>query len=179
LGFVFADSPRRADPRLLRELADLPVLKAAVVVTGGDHGPLAPAVRELVREGAVDVVQFHGDEEPDECVAQAYPYYKALRLGSPGDAAAVSRYRCPRVLVDARDPGAYGGTGKRVSEPVVRAAAAERPLWLAGGLSAENVRDAVRRYRPELVDASSALELEPGRKDPARMKRFFRELRYE
>jgi indole-3-glycerol phosphate synthase/phosphoribosylanthranilate isomerase len=193
LGFVFADSPRRADPDLLRELADLDVLKVAVVVTGGVGGRRLPdevrglpdtvrglpdAVHGLMDEGLIDAVQFHGDEEPDECAPQAFPYYKALRLGDVEAAAGIARYRSPRVLVDARDSRAYGGTGKRLDDAIVRAAAEIRPLWLAGGLSDTNIGETVARYRPELVDASSSLEAEPGRKDPARMKRFFTELHY-
>lgn len=183
LGFVFADSPRRADPALLEELAELsaglPALKIAVVVTGGEHGALPQAVRRLLERGLIDAVQFHGEEEPGECARQAFPYYRALRLGSAGEAGAIDAWRCPRVLVDARDPSAYGGTGMRVAAEVVRAAAARRPLWLAGGLDDENIRGIASAWKPELVDVSSGLESAPGRKDPERLRRFFRELRYE
>ena len=187
LGFVFADSPRRADPALLEELAglsaglsaELPVLKVAVVVTGGDHGALPKDVGGLLERGLVDAVQFHGEEQPAECARQAFPYYRALRFASAAEADAIDGWRCPRVLVDARDASAYGGTGKRVEPEVVRAAAARRPLWLAGGLDDENIRGIASAWKPELVDVSSGLESAPGRKDPERLRRFFRELRYE
>ena len=178
LGFVFAESPRRASPVVVRELADLPVLKVAVVVTGGAHGPLSAEVRQLLQDGLLDAVQYHGDESPQECRGEAFPYYKAVRLGAPEDAARMRAYGCPRVLVDARDRSAYGGTGKRLAAELVDAAAAEGPLWLAGGLSDENIASIASAYRPELVDVSSGLEAEPGRKDPERMKRFFTELTY-
>ncbi len=176
LGFVFADSPRRADPAVVRELAGLPVLKVAVVVTGGARGPLAPEVRALLEEGVIDAVQFHGDEEPDECAEQAFPYYKALRLDRPEAADALERYRSPRVLVDARDSRAYGGTGKRLSPETIDAVRERAPLWLAGGLSPGNIRQVVADHAPELVDASSGLEAEPGRKDEEKLRRFFEEL---
>ncbi len=176
LGFVFADSPRRADPAVVRELADLPVLKVAVVVTGGAHAPLPQEVRALLEEGLLDAVQFHGDEEPDECAAQAFPYYKALRLDRPEAADALERYRSPRVLVDARDSRAYGGTGTRLSRQTIDAVRERAPLWLAGGLSPGNIRQVVRDHAPELVDASSGLEAEPGRKDEEKLRRFFEEL---
>ena len=178
IGFVFADSPRRAAPSLLEELSGLDVLKVAVVVSGGRHGPLAAEVKSLLDRGLIDAVQFHGDEEPDECARDAFPYYKAVRVDSASAVGGMRRYRSPRVLIDARDPGAYGGTGKRISAQIVRAAADAGPLWLAGGLSDRNIAEIASSYRPELVDVSSGLEAEPGRKDPDRLRRFFRELRY-
>jgi indole-3-glycerol phosphate synthase/phosphoribosylanthranilate isomerase len=176
LGFVFADSPRRADPRVVEDLGDLEVLKAAVVVTGGDHGPLPDRVESLLDGGFVDVVQFHGDESPEECASWAYPYYRALRLSSAEEVATIPSYGSPRVLVDARTANAYGGTGKQLAPGLVEAAAAAGPLWLAGGLNDENIAEIVRTYQPELVDASSGLELSPGRKDHRRLERFFKEL---
>jgi indole-3-glycerol phosphate synthase/phosphoribosylanthranilate isomerase len=176
LGFVFAESPRSARPQLLSELRDLPVLKVAVVVSGGTHGPLDPVVADLLESGLIDAIQFHGDESPDECALAAFPYYRAVRLGRPEDAGAISRYGCPRVLVDARSSGAYGGTGKQLAPKLVQAAAAAGPLWLAGGINDENVAAVVSSYRPELIDASSGLEREPGRKDHRRLTRFFEEI---
>ena len=63
-----------------------------------------------------------------------------------------------------------------MEESLIESIAGQRPLWLAGGLGPENIAEVVRRARPELVDASSRLESEPGRKDPARLEAFFREL---
>jgi phosphoribosylanthranilate isomerase len=91
----------------------------------------------------------------------------------------MSTYGCPRVLVDARVPEAYGGTGKRLTEELVAAAATYGPLWIAGGINDENVAEIIRAFRPELVDASSGLEREPGRKDHARLRRFFAEVERE
>ena len=178
LGFVFADSPRKAAPALLEELADLRVLKAAIVVSGQRHGPLDPIVGDLLSSGLIDVIQFHGDESPESCTQTAFPYYRALRPAVPGDAQQIREYDCPRVLVDARSESAYGGTGRLLSPDLVEAAAEFAPLWLAGGLNDNNISDTVRRYRPELVDVSSGLEGSPGKKDPTRLERFFKEIKY-
>jgi len=179
IGFVMADSPRRATPEFVRSMKEIDVLKVAVVVSGGSHGPLDPDVAELLREGAVDAIQFHGEESPDECETGAFPYYRAVRLGSTDDAQQISAYGSPRVLVDARARDAYGGTGKRLSQELVAAAAARGPLWIAGGINDENIAEVIRSFRPELVDASSGLEREPGRKDHARIRRFFAEVQRE
>jgi indole-3-glycerol phosphate synthase/phosphoribosylanthranilate isomerase len=175
LGFVFADSPRAASEELLAELADLSVLKVAVVVSGRGK-PVPPAVTRLLQGGLIDAVQLHGDETPEECEQLAFPYYKALRLREREDAALLTRYRSPRVLVDAADRKAYGGTGKRLDGELVDAAAEAGPLWMAGGIGTQNVCEIVKRHRPELIDASSKLEAEAGRKDHAEIRRFFEEI---
>ena len=178
LGFVFAPSKRRADPAVLRQLRDLAVAKVAVVVT--EKGPagraLPPEVVELREAGLLDAVQLHGDEEPAECAALSFPYYKALRIRDSSDVQRAGAYRSPRVLADAWSAASAGGTGQRVPADLVRALKEAGPLWLAGGLSADNVGEIVRVFGPELIDASSGLEQEPGKKDLARMKRYFDEI---
>jgi phosphoribosylanthranilate isomerase len=179
LGFVFATSKRRASPSLLRELKDLDVLKVAVVVTGGSGSGrrLDPEVSELLDARLIDAVQFHGDEAPEECAAMAFPYYKAARVRNHEDVTAMGRYRCPRVLADAWAADSAGGTGKRVPAELAGAVRDAGPLWLAGGLSPDNVGEVIDLLGPELIDASSGLEESPGRKDPAKLKKCFEEIR--
>ena len=179
LGFVFAPSKRRASPGLLRDLRGLPVLKVAVVVTDRTGGAalLDPEVEELLHDGFIDAVQFHGDEDPSECASLAFPYYKAVRVRGPGDMRGMERFGCPRVLADAYSAEAAGGTGMRVPEELAREAGRARPLWLAGGIGPDNVGAIVRGLSPELIDASSRLEESPGCKDPVKLGRFFEEIR--
>ena len=172
LGFVFAPSQRRADPSILRELADLNALKVGVVTEPEGTGQ----ARELLEEGLLDALQLHGEEPPGHCLAAGFPYYTAVRMRDLADVARAREYACPRVLADAWSEKAPGGTGRRVREDLVGELAAERPLWLAGGLGPDNIREAVRRWRPELVDASSRLESSPGVKDRAALQRFFGEM---
>ena len=171
LGFIFADSPRRVDPGVVRELADLSLPKVAVVV---DEVPDDLAL--LLQEGLIDAVQFHGSEAPDACFAMARPYYKALRPKTAADVAQFAEYSSPRVLIDAFSPDRAGGTGKRVDGEIVRAAAKVKPLWIAGGLGPDNVAAIIREYSPELLDASSRLESEPGKKDIGKLKTYFTEI---
>jgi len=177
LGFVFADSPRKADSSFVRGLPETRALKVGVVVMGEGERSLPPEVEALLSGGFLDAVQLHGEETPEVCRSLGVPYYKALRPASAAAAeSAIAAYHCPRVLVDARSAGAYGGTGLRVPDDIVRAASAAGSLWLAGGLGPDNVREAVATLRPELVDASSRLEERPGRKSRGLMERFFREI---
>jgi indole-3-glycerol phosphate synthase/phosphoribosylanthranilate isomerase len=174
LGFILAPSPRRAQPEVIAELADLPVTKVGVVVND------TATARQLLEEGLLDAVQMHGDERPEECYGLAFPYYKALRVGAPDELDRERGYRCPRVLLDAFSAGLRGGTGRRVDASLLerRAAAhpAPPPLWLAGGIGADNVAAVIDAQRPELIDASSSLEAAPGRKDPHQLRAFFRQL---
>ena len=172
LGFVFAPSPRRADPALLRELRDLRVSKIGVVTE--PEG--TRQARELLEQGLLDALQLHGDQAPEEGPSAGFPYFKAVRLREPADVTRAGRYGCPRVLADAWSPAAPGGTGRRVPEELVGQLARERPLWLAGGLGPDNIREVVRRWHPELVDASSRLEASTGVKGRAELERFFAEI---
>jgi indole-3-glycerol phosphate synthase/phosphoribosylanthranilate isomerase len=185
LGFVFAQSKRRARPELLRELAGLDVLKVAVVVSGetGSSAGLDPELIALMEEGLLDAVQFHGDEQPDECASLAFPYYKAVRVRSLAEVAAMASYHCPRVLADAWSPHAAGGTGQSIRQDLARELAGHArearkgtPLWLAGGIGPDTVGEVMRELSPELVDASSGLEASPGCKDRAKLESYFREI---
>jgi indole-3-glycerol phosphate synthase/phosphoribosylanthranilate isomerase len=177
LGFVFAPSPRRVRPSLVRELEELDTLKVGVVVQREGDLVLDPEVKELLEERHLDAIQFHGAERADDCFKIAYPYYKALRMEGPGDIEAIARYRCPRVLIDAFVHGVQGGTGVRIEKSLVQNVEARFPLWVAGGIGPENARNIVKTHRPELIDSSSMLEETPGIKSHSRIERLFREIR--
>jgi indole-3-glycerol phosphate synthase/phosphoribosylanthranilate isomerase len=172
IGFVLAESPRKASAAVIRECTDLPVLKAAVVVLGAGEA-LPEDIQALLREGALDFVQFHGDETPE--TVRAWPSYKAVNLRAPGDAAAMDSAGSPAVLVDAFSPEARGGTGKRLDPELMRAASEQRRLWIAGGLNDENVGAIVKEWMPGLVDVSSGVEAKKGRKDHGKVRRFVAE----
>jgi indole-3-glycerol phosphate synthase/phosphoribosylanthranilate isomerase len=176
LGFVFAPSPRRADPGLLRALEDLDILKVGVVAGGPEAPILDPAVKDLLNRGLIDAVQFHGSEDPEQCFRSAFPYYKAVRIGEERDVEAAGAFRCPRVLADASVPGLPGGTGRSIPDSLVRRMGERGPLWLAGGIGPANVGELIHAFDPELVDCSSMLEASPGKKDPKKLIRFFEEV---
>ncbi len=176
LGFVFAESPRRASGGLLRNLETVTALKVAVVVTDEYDGMLPEEVKSLLEDGLIDAVQFHGEELPENCSHTAFPYYKAVRAGSDKDLKEAENYRSPRVLLDARVKGVRGGTGRQVDEALARRAAEKGPLWLAGGIDADNAAGIVQAFKPELIDLSSGVEETPGKKDHDKLKRLFEAL---
>ncbi len=172
LGLVFADSPRRAPMALLDELADVNVLKVAVCTDAPND-----ELRNAFMKGLIHAFQYHGNESPRECLERGLPFYKALRVREKADLSMIMNYPSPRVLVDAWDDRHAGGTGRRLNSKLARAAAAHKPLWLAGGLNPENVVSVIQDLRPELIDVSSGLELEPGKKDEKKLVSFFEELK--
>jgi indole-3-glycerol phosphate synthase/phosphoribosylanthranilate isomerase len=169
LGFVFAPSKRQANPEILHELKELDILKAAVVVTPPDS-----AILKLLEENLISVIQFHGEEEPDECFKAAFPYYKAIRLESKTDIDLIDNYRCPRVLVDAYSALLKGGTGAKIPDKLIRKVKEEHPLWIAGGIGIDNVEEIIEKFNPELIDMSSRLEAAPGKKDRKKLKELFK-----
>ncbi len=195
LGFVFAESPRAADAATVRAarlalgspaagagLAGPPLFVG--VVTELDF-PRAQAALSLAREGVLDALQWHGEGGPgalaalDDALDGACGRYAAVRVGNVQDIAAAELLRRsgePRVLADARVAGAAGGTGTAIAGDLARPLAAAGGLWLAGGLGAGTVGPALKAYAPELVDASSGLESEKGKKDHGLMAAYFKEI---
>ncbi len=169
IGFVFAPSKRQANPELLYELKDLDILKAAVVVSPPDS-----TILKLLEENLINVIQFHGEEQPDECFNMAFPYYKAIRLKSETDISLIDNYRCPRVLVDAYSAHLKGGTGTNIPDELVKKVKEKHRLWIAGGIGTDNVREIINKFNPELIDISSKLEATPGKKDHAKLRELFK-----
>ena len=174
LGFVFwPSSPRRAEPGLLRKIRDVKAPKVGVVVHAAGSERLDAEVAELLAEGCLDAVQFHGGESADDCPRLWPAYYKALRPGGAGGLDLADAFRCPRVLLDA-SAGVPGGSGTRVEAGILDAW--RKPLWLAGGINPENVSAVAAERRPELIDIASGVEEAPGIKSRRRMTRLFLEL---
>jgi phosphoribosylanthranilate isomerase len=145
-----------------------------VCVTVDASGADLQRIRERV---GPDYIQLHGDESEAWTTEHQPGAFKAVGLGSAADAAAARGWPGPFVLVDARDEVARGGTGVRPPETLAVAVCDARPTILAGGLTPENVYDAVIRFQPAGVDTASGVEVSPGEKDPAKVEAFVRQAR--
>jgi phosphoribosylanthranilate isomerase len=139
--------------------------------------------RRVAEHPAIDLVQFHGDEDEQYCAqfaATGHPFLKALRIRDASSLENLDRFSTPGVLLDADVGAAYGGTGRQL-DPALAAEAVRRfpkvKIVLAGGLKPENVAQAVQKAQPYAVDVASGVEAVPGRKDHAKMERFFAALR--
>ena len=184
IGMIYAVSPRTAPAGLAGKIQEagvnLPLVGVVLEGRPGENAELLERAQEDLEAGVLSALQLHGDSSAGEALQYGWPVYKAVRFSSVDEARdTVPLLRTPRFLIDAFDPKAPGGTGRTVEEGILAAATEllqQRPqgaLWLAGGLNPETVENAVVRWRPELIDASSGLESEPGKKDPTRMREFF------
>lgn len=123
----------------------------------------------------LDMLQFHGNEPPEECQGYGRPWMKALRMHGDIDLhAEAERYRHAQgLLLDAFKPGVPGGTGETFDWSRIPADLA-RPVILAGGLTPDNVGAAIARVRPFAVDVSGGVEATTGVKDHAKIETFIR-----
>jgi phosphoribosylanthranilate isomerase len=171
IGFVFwPNSPRFVDPYRARAIARaLPPFVTPVGLFVNQPLAFIAGVASLVRLGAV---QLHGDESPAFAASiVGAPVIRAL----PVDRASAWPAGMT-LLLDAHDPVQRGGTGRTIDWEAAAHVAAERRVLLAGGLTPENVADAVARVRPFGIDVSSGVERAPGVKDRGRIKALFEAL---
>jgi phosphoribosylanthranilate isomerase len=169
LGFVFAKSPRRVTPDQARDIIN--GLSAHVVTVGLFVDADLDEVQELREYCGFTAVQLHGHESEDMVAAVGGHVIKALRVGTES-VPYKDVYRCATLLLDTYCPGVPGGTGKTFDWNLAVEPALHRPIILAGGLTPDNVAEAVQTVRPYAVDVSSGVEAEPGRKDHEKLERF-------
>ena len=169
IGFIFwPDSPRFVDPFRARAIAaQLPPFVTAVGVFVNQPTDYVNGVASLVRLGAV---QLHGDESIEDAAAVHAPIIKAMRIGGGGIATWPSS---SLVLLDVHDPVRRGGTGRTIDWTAAADIASRRTILLAGGLTPDNVADAIARVRPFGIDVSSGVERAPGIKDHQRLRALF------
>jgi phosphoribosylanthranilate isomerase len=132
-------------------------------------------IAALLDRCGLDLAQLHGDESPGQLAALRGRVFKAFRGAAEGaDYAAFAQISpgAPALLIDGHAPHGYGGTGRVADWSAARLVAAQFPIFLAGGLTPDNVADAVAQVRPWGVDVASGVESAPGRKDHARVRAF-------
>lgn len=178
IGLVFfAGSPRHVDlDTASRIIAVLPPLTTVVALF---QDPTAAAVEQVVAELPVDLLQFHGGESPEFCRRFGRRYLKALAMAGGRAAAQAQARQYPDAagfLLDSHAVGQQGGSGQVFDWSQIPADL-NRPYLLAGGLSPDNVADAIRQHRPYGVDVSSGVEAARGIKDAVKMAAFISEVK--
>ena len=177
IGLVFAPgSPRCLDAARAEPLRQaIPPLVHAVALFMDNPGS---EVEALVRQLKPDLLQFHGSESDAFCRSFGIPFIKTVAMGGGASDAATARKRYPSAsafLLDGHGPGQPGGRGERFDWTTIPPLG--KPVFLAGGLSAANVAQAIPPARPNAVDVSSGIESAPGTKDGDKMQQFVDEVR--
>lgn len=187
LGFNFyRTSPRFIEPETARQIIDSikteyepqQIETVAIFV----NEPIEDVLKAISVSG-VDVVQLHGDESPAYCdelksSLSNQTVIKALRVSAAFEPGEAAHYDVDAIMLDAFHDQLRGGTGQIINWDVARATREIVPrLFLSGGLSPENVAEAIAKVQPYAIDACSSLESAPGQKDLARMKAFVRAAR--
>ena len=172
LGFVFYPaSPRAISLEAAAKLT--PQLPPFLVKVGVFVDAPEAAVLRAIAECGLNLLQFHGAEPPEYCRQFGLMTMKACRVRDAASLEALAHYSTDAFLLDAYAPDKPGGTGAVFNwDLALEAQKLARPIFLAGGLTPENVGEAVRRVRPYGVDVSSGVEAEPGRKDHAKVRAF-------
>lgn len=172
LGFNFyPKSPRHIRPAEARQIVRrLPKRISAVgVFVNEDEGTM----RETARTVGLDALQLHGDESPAEVarLRRSFRVIKAVRAGKTFRPAQLGKFRrATAILLDGFDKRLRGGTGKTFDWRVARRAKPYGRIFLAGGLTPENVGEAIRTAQPYAIDVCSGVEARPGKKDPRRVR---------
>jgi phosphoribosylanthranilate isomerase len=172
VGLMFyARSPRWVS---LSDAAEISrALPPQILRVGVFVNPEVEEVFEAMQTCGLTLLQFHGEEAPEFCTQFGLMSMKAFRVRDAASLDTLPSYRTDAWLLDAWSPAALGGTGERFNwDLAVAAKALGRPIFLAGGLTPENVAAAVRHVGPLGVDVSSGVESAPGRKDAAKMRAF-------
>jgi phosphoribosylanthranilate isomerase len=174
LGLMFYEpSPRYVSLKAASEIAHrLPpfVIKVGVFVDAPEE-----VVLRAIGECGLNILQFHGAETPEYCQLFPVMTLKAFRIRDAESLKPLADYRTDAWLLDAFVPDKPGGTGASFNWALaVEAQKLGRPIFLAGGLTPENVAEAVRKVQPYGVDVSSGVEASPGRKDRRKVGAFIR-----
>lgn len=177
LGFNFCEkSPRYVTAAAASGITSR-ILPLAMRV-GVFVNPSEDLVVQAIRECSLNGLQFHGEETPEFCTQFGLITIKAFRIRDERSLEELAGYSTDAWLLDAYSPEERGGTGQVFNwDLAIKAQGLGKPIFLAGGLTPENVAEAVRKVRPFGVDISSGVESSPGKKDPEKIRAFISAVR--
>ena len=178
LGFNFyAGSPRYITPAKARQIVRR--LPGGIVSVGVFVNETEKNMLQIAQAVGLDRLQLHGDESASSVkrLGRWLPVIKAVRVRKSFRASQLARFRhASALLLDGFDARQWGGTGKSFDWRLAQRGRGPTRLFLAGGITPENVAQAIRTARPYAVDVCSGVEAKPGKKDPRRLKAFMREV---
>ncbi len=174
IGLVFYEpSPRSVSVAQAAKICSVIPAFVSVVALTVDATPAS--MQTITSELPIDLLQFHGQESPEQCEAAGYPYIKAIRMKPELDIAKeIDRFATARsILLDTYRQGVPGGTGESFDWNLIPKQRLSR-IVLAGGLTPDNISDAVAQFRPYAVDVSGGVEVSAGSKDKDKVVEFIK-----
>ena len=172
LGFIFYDkSPRYILPETASQIAE--DLKGQVSFTGVFVNETLDYIHAVKEEIGLNFIQLHGNESPEYCRAVQLPVIKVFRVAPDFDAETMRSYDVHAFLFDTYKKRKPGGTGDIFNWNIIFDLPTDTPIILSGGLSVENILDAINAVCPLAVDVNSGVESKPGIKDEKKMKALF------
>jgi len=178
LGFIFAESPRRVEPEIVQGIIELlpPFVSSVGVFVNEDR----KKVEEIAESCGLTTLQFHGQESPSYCEGFKQKIVKALRIENKDILKKAAQYqdKVDAYLLDTYSPSKYGGTGKTFDWSIAKEIKKfGLPIILSGGLSPENIKEAINEVEPYGIDVSSGVEERPGKKNMEKLINFVRIVR--
>ncbi|WP_416676720.1 phosphoribosylanthranilate isomerase [Egbenema bharatensis] len=186
LGFICVErSPRYVRPEQIREIVDGLLAEGYGCDRVGVFADAEMAeICRVVEMGLLNAVQLHGSESPEFCqqlrsMLPTVEMIKAFRVRSAETLESVRQYEglVDTLLLDAYDPNLLGGTGHTIDWSLLQGFRSDCAWLLAGGLTPENIGDALERFSPDGIDLSSGVEVAPGNKDLRKVEQLFEVLR--
>ncbi len=176
IGLVFYEqSPRNVSIQQAKEIVKQ--VPAFVSIVGLFVNAKTEFIQQVISEAGLDLLQFHGDETPEECAFYSIPYIKAIRVKNDTNLVQYAKEfsAAKGLLLDTYAEGIAGGTGQVFDWSLIPPTL-EKPVILAGGLNAENVAEAIKQVKPYAVDISGGVESAKGIKDAAKIAAFMQQV---
>ncbi|MCX5713371.1 MAG: phosphoribosylanthranilate isomerase [Candidatus Omnitrophica bacterium] len=173
LGFAFfKKSPRYITPEAVKKIVDN--LSKKNIKIGVFVNEKEDVIKKIAKLCRLDILQFHGEESPEFCGKfKGYKVIKVFRVKNKLDVDKIRKYKVFAYLFDTFSKTKRGGTGKGFDWKILKHLEdITKPIFLSGGLNARNVSKAIAIAHPDWVDACSSVELRPGKKDPAKVRKF-------
>jgi phosphoribosylanthranilate isomerase len=172
LGFNFYEkSPRFVSTKTATEISR--ALPPFTLRVGVFVNPAGELVQRAIAECGLNLLQFHGEEPPELCTQFGLMNMKAFRIRDTGSLKQLPKFQTDAWLLDAYSSDTFGGTGETFNwDLAIEVQKLGKPVFLAGGLTPENVAEAIQKVRPFGVDVSSGVESAPGKKDHAKLRAF-------
>lgn len=177
LGFMFFEqSPRAVSIETAAEITQ--EISPWIMRVGVFVNPEPDFVFSAIHRCGLNLLQFHGDETPEFCSQFGVMSMKAFRIKDAASLSVIPSYSTEALLLDSYVAGKQGGTGEKFNwDLAIEAKKFGKPIFLAGGLTPENVAEAVRKVESFGVDVSSGVELSPGKKDHNKIRNFISAVR--